>query len=189
MRLITATNQDLEELISTGKFREDFYYRVNKRELNIPSISERPGDIELILNDLLKESSPEILLDEQAKRHLIYNYDYPGNVRELISIVNELKSVEGVVSINKLPPKVFKVGGSGVSKIRIPKAMKNFIQKTGDLAQLIEYVEEEMARESLEKNNNKLTPARKELGISYDKMKNIAARLEKRSIYGGVHHV
>lgn len=189
IRLITATNQDIADLIAVGKFREDFYYRINKRELNVSGISERRGDIEVILNDLLKESSPEILLDEKAKRHLIHNYDYPGNVRELMAIVSHLKSIGGVIGVDNLPDRVFENGVRKIKKVRVPKTMKSYVEKSGSLNSLIEYIEEEITKDHLERNDYKPTPTRNELGISYVKMKNIMDRIKKRSNRNEVQHV
>lgn len=86
-RLITATNQSLEELVKEGKFREDLYYRLNVFTIHIPPLRERQNDIPVLahfflnkfttaMNKPIKEISPEAM-------NFIVNYEWPGNVREL----------------------------------------------------------------------------------------------------------
>jgi DNA-binding NtrC family response regulator len=86
-RLISATRKNLEEAISTGSFREDFYYRVNVIHLHIPPLRERKKDISLLVQHFLKKYSQETAkhVDHVSQNTLIRlkQYPWPGNVREL----------------------------------------------------------------------------------------------------------
>lgn len=87
VRLITATNKNLEELVKAGKFREDLYFRLKVVEINLPPLRERAGDIPLLASSFLREfasenNKPVKDFTPDALESLI-NYNWPGNVREL----------------------------------------------------------------------------------------------------------
>ena len=86
-RLISATSRDIEEQLSDRSFREDFYYRINVIEVQIPPLRERKEDIPLLVNHFLTKFSHETTkhvdhVSREAEK-LLRNYDWPGNVREL----------------------------------------------------------------------------------------------------------
>ncbi len=94
VRIIAATNVDLEESIKKGKFREDLYYRLNTVPIKVPALHERRDDIYLLLRRFAvdfaeKYNSPSIQFDADA-RLILENYSWPGNVRELKNIVEQL---------------------------------------------------------------------------------------------------
>ncbi len=86
-RLISATRRNLEEAVSTGSFREDFYYRINVIHLHIPPLRERKEDIPLLVQRFLKKYSQETAkhVDHVSQNTLtrLKQYEWPGNVREL----------------------------------------------------------------------------------------------------------
>lgn len=90
VRIIAATNKDLDIMIKEKKFRKDLYYRLNTVALNIPPLRERKEDIELIANYLLRNMSEKagrtFTFDSSAIARL-EEYQFPGNVRELINII------------------------------------------------------------------------------------------------------
>ena len=91
VRIISATNANLNDLIKTKNFREDLFYRLNTVPISIPPLRERKEEITVLANKFLKNSCNEFGLDEkkfsaQALKEL-ESYDFPGNIRELISIV------------------------------------------------------------------------------------------------------
>lgn len=91
IRVISATNADLQNAIKNGNFREDLYYRLNTIPLNIPPLRERKDEILPIANSVLEKVSKEYELgaksfDKTAINELL-SYAYPGNIRELVSIV------------------------------------------------------------------------------------------------------
>lgn len=87
VRLITATNKNLEELVKAGEFREDLFFRLRIVEINLPSLRERAGDIPLLAQSFLREFAAENqkeVKDFTADAlELLLNYSWPGNVREL----------------------------------------------------------------------------------------------------------
>jgi DNA-binding NtrC family response regulator len=94
IRVIAATNQDLEERVRAGKFREDLYYRLNVIPIKVPPLRERPGDIPLLAHHFLEEFSrkkkkPGKRLSPEALA-LLLRYPWPGNVRELENLMERL---------------------------------------------------------------------------------------------------
>jgi transcriptional regulator with GAF, ATPase, and Fis domain len=87
VRLITATNRDLEEEVKAGRFREDLYYRLNVVSLRMPSLRDRRSDISLLASyfaaKFAKRSNRVVLGISPQARACLLNYDWPGNVREL----------------------------------------------------------------------------------------------------------
>ncbi len=91
VRIISATNQNLKQLVEAKKFREDLYYRLNVMRLELPSLKERKSDLPLLIEHILKricthKGTTINHIDESAMEVLL-NYDYPGNVRELENIL------------------------------------------------------------------------------------------------------
>lgn len=104
-RIIAATNQDLNKLVSTGKFRQDLYYRLNVVEIEIPPLRDRIEDIPLLIDHFLtkfnNQYNKQILSFDHQTKTLLMNYGWPGNIRELEHLVEKL-----VVLANK---KVIKI--------------------------------------------------------------------------------
>jgi DNA-binding NtrC family response regulator len=90
VRLLSATNQNLSELISQKKFREDLYYRISTVTVNLPSLSERKEDIPLLTNYILKKLSSKLERDLSVTAsglELLMQYEWKGNVRELENVI------------------------------------------------------------------------------------------------------
>jgi len=91
IRLIAATNRDLKEMVAEGTFREDLVYRLNIVPIDLPLLSEREGDLPLLVSHFLKKHTQEIGKDIQGvapgAMAILNNYDFPGNVRELDNII------------------------------------------------------------------------------------------------------
>jgi transcriptional regulator with PAS, ATPase and Fis domain len=95
-RLIAATNQDLKEMLDTGRFREDLFYRLNVIPIHIPPLRERREDIPLMSSHFLDQAAhhagtPKVKIDPKAQRALMA-YDWPGNVRELSNLIERAVS-------------------------------------------------------------------------------------------------
>ena len=111
VRVIAATNKNLEELVGHGRFREDLFYRLNVIPLNIPPLRERKADIPLLFShfmELFNRNKGRKLtgLSNETLECLI-NYGWPGNIRELENLVERLAILkgQGQIEINDLPAK------------------------------------------------------------------------------------
>lgn len=112
VRLIAATNRDLKEMVTVGKFREDLYYRLNVVNLRMPVLRERGGDVPLIALHFLKKYAEENgkkierFTDKALER--ITGYPWPGNVRELENVIERAVVLcDGdAIGVEHLPPEV-----------------------------------------------------------------------------------
>jgi two-component system nitrogen regulation response regulator NtrX len=89
VRIIAATNQDLEESCKEGRFRQDLFFRLNVIPIHVPSLRERPEDIPMLLFYFLKEMRKELTLESGALE-LLAVHDWPGNVRELKNLAERI---------------------------------------------------------------------------------------------------
>jgi transcriptional regulator with PAS, ATPase and Fis domain len=104
VRLITATNRNLAEEVRTHRFREDLYYRINTLTIDLPPLRERRGDIRLLVKRFVGagwEIAPKAL--ERLER-----YSWPGNVRQLINVIEWAKILadDQSIAVSDLPPEV-----------------------------------------------------------------------------------
>ena len=93
VRLITATNRNLEQLVSTYRFRKDLYYRLNVFTISLPPLRERPGDVPLLVEHLVKrfrrELKKEVETVASEAMDMLVRYTWPGNIRELQSVLKQ----------------------------------------------------------------------------------------------------
>ena len=126
LRVIAATNRDLEEEIARGNFRTDLYYRLNVIPLNLPALRERVEDIPLLADHFLKRTCPDYkgslgsILDENALRAL-QAYEWPGNVRELENVIERASIMRDGdrITVRDLPAEL--TGAEGGGDLPAPK--------------------------------------------------------------------
>jgi two-component system response regulator HydG len=109
VRVLSATNQNLKELIAQGRFREDVYQRLRVVEVHLPALRERSQDIALLVEHFLKTSAKRhdksVKSMSTAARRKLLAYSWPGNVRELSNVVEHMVVVDGdgVLDVDDLP--------------------------------------------------------------------------------------
>ena len=131
-RLICATNDDLEDLVKKGRFREDLYYRVNVVPILVPPLRERKGDVPLLVDHFLriycaaakkpvKRVPPDVI-------EILEDYAWPGNVRELENIIQRLvvMSNNSVITAEQLPQALLYSSAASQEAILIPEAGVDF---------------------------------------------------------------
>ncbi len=161
VRIISATNQDLEAKVKKGDFREDLFYRLNVIAITIPPLRERKEDLPPLIDHFLMrfatENGKEIKGINPEAKDLLLKYDYPGNVRELENII------ERAVVITR---------GSIISESDLPFSRSFFLidQKgagtRGTLKESIESLERQMVHQAMGETDNHQTKAATLLGIS-----------------------
>ncbi|MEC7815041.1 MAG: sigma-54 dependent transcriptional regulator [Pseudomonadota bacterium] len=110
VRIIAATHKNLENMIESGNFREDLYYRLNVFPIEMPALRDRVEDIPLLINELIsrmeKEKRGSLRMNSAAIMSLC-RHDWPGNVRELANLVERLAIMHpyGVIGVQELPKK------------------------------------------------------------------------------------
>ncbi|MFZ9596601.1 MAG: sigma-54 interaction domain-containing protein, partial [Bdellovibrionia bacterium] len=113
VRIIAATNRDLEEAISKREFREDLYYRLNVIPLRTPSLRERKNDIPLLVNHFVQQfnrlAGHSVEAPSGQIMEALLAYDWPGNVRELENLMERLVILkgQGTVDLGDLPHRIF----------------------------------------------------------------------------------
>ncbi len=118
VRLVAATNADLQELVKTGKFRKDLYYRISVVTIYLPPLSERRGDVPLLIEHFLKQMAerrnrPLPTLTKPVQQALMA-YPWPGNIRELRNVVESMvvQDNDGRLDLDDLPPEIAPLGGT-----------------------------------------------------------------------------
>jgi len=112
VRIISATNRNLEKDVKENIFREDLYWRLNVVRINLPSLKERKDDIPLLVNHFLKkfakENNKPIPQLEPEVMDALISYDWPGNVRELANVIERaiVLSSSGIISMKYLPKRI-----------------------------------------------------------------------------------
>jgi two-component system response regulator PilR (NtrC family) len=112
IRVIAATNQDLEKAVASGRFREDLFYRINVIRMHLPPLRERKDDIPLLAEHFLSKYAEQMKKPvrsvAQASLPLLQSYGWPGNVRELENVIERAVALEQTPSIlpDSLPPHV-----------------------------------------------------------------------------------
>jgi len=172
VRVLLATNVDLEDEVQAGRFREDLFYRINVVAIEMPTLSERIGDIPLLADHFLKlscsEMKREILGFEDEALRSLQRYDWPGNVRELENVVaRAVVLCKGhCIGVHDLPPKLIE-SAEAFEPVETYKPMP--------LRQALEQPEKRILEAALRANgwNRQLTA--EQLGINrttlYKKMK------------------
>jgi len=172
VRIIAATNQDLQKLLEENKFRSDLYYRLNSFEIKIPPLRERKDDIPILLDYFLKMYSQKLnkkipTVDSSVLKALI-GYQFPGNVRELRNMVERALILSDG---NKLSLKYF----AGISPI---DEMLEIDEVTEDIFDLDE-TEKRLIIKALQKTDYKKSEAAQLLNIT---RQSLDRRLEKYGI-------
>lgn len=170
VRVVTATNRNLEQLIDEGNFREDLYYRINVVSLNIPPLREHIDDMDILVDYFIarfnKQFGQKVKEVSSNVMSIFYNHDWPGNVRELENVLERAFNV---------------LDGNIIQKKHLPVYMqkvslrKNQRVCAGGLPGLVEETEREAIIEALDEAHGNKMRAAKLLGISraglYKKLK------------------
>ncbi len=131
-RLIAATNEDLEQMVRAGRFREDLYYRINVVPIVLPPLRDRPGDVPLLLNHFLRSYCASNIVPlkglEPEVIQILEEDSWPGNVRELQNLVQRLVlMVDGpVVKVQHLPQRLLYNSAASQESMLIPEGGVNF---------------------------------------------------------------
>jgi DNA-binding NtrC family response regulator len=162
VRIIAATNQDLEKMVENKTFREDLYFRLAVVPVNVPPLRSRNGDIPLLANHFFKRSKKKHGFEDlQISREVfdaLSNYSFPGNVRELENLIERMVVLSDGASLTladvpdhiKNPPQMF-------SKVKIQLPAENIS---------LDEVEGEIIRRALEQHNGNQSQTARYLGIT-----------------------
>ena len=169
VRVIAATNQDMEQLLKSEQFREDLYYRINVISITVPPLRERQEDIPLLTEQFVrgfceKYNKPAIEISPDALE-LLMQYPWYGNVRELKNVIHQavLMTNSDIILPEHLPESLKGRFASPLSSERQSKSTTQPIVKAGTT---LKEMERELIKLTLEENNYNVTHSAKMLGIS-----------------------
>ncbi|MTI66766.1 MAG: sigma-54-dependent Fis family transcriptional regulator [Firmicutes bacterium] len=178
IRIIAATNKNLEKAIENNEFREDLFYRLNVVPIKIPSLKDRGGDVLILakyfLNKYNKKFGKEIKgFDDEVKDKLL-NYHWPGNVRELKNVIERITILHDTpfINLNHLPLEINKPLGEKTKDNEV----KVSINESFSLEKEVEKLEKKYIKIALDKCNNNYSKSASLLGISRFALKR---RIEK----------
>ena len=160
VRLIAATNQDLEEAVAAKRFREDLYYRLNVFPIFMPPLRERRADILLLAEHFLekyaRENGKNIRRISTPAIDMLFQYHWPGNVRELENVIERAVLVcdEEAIKSYHLPP-------------TLQTAESSDTRNSLSLAAAVERTERELLVEALKRANGNVSGAARELAATY----------------------
>jgi len=167
VRVIAATNRDLEEMVARGQFRQDLFYRLDVMRIQLPPLRDRPQDIGLLARHFLASHSARLQrpveLSAEAEA-LLLGHAWPGNVRELENALERAAIVArtGVIHCDHLPSRIARANGVG----RVSGAVST-LRESGhiDLPSTLARIEWQLISEALSAANGNKTKAARALGI------------------------
>ena len=187
VRIVAATNDNLEKLVQDGTFREDLYYRLNVIQINLPPLRERVEDIPLLVEHFfdkycrenerfLDSTGRSTLRFSPAAMKLLMNHNWPGNVRELENVVERatVLATEPEVGADLLPESL--LGPDGVERMRMPVTFKP--AAGASLFEIVEEFERRVILEELEKAGWSQTEAAKRLRMALSTLNQKIQRLD-----------
>ena len=184
VRIIAATNQNIEGLIKTGKFREDLYHRLNVFRIELPPLRKRKEDIPSLVNYFLKKSADEIKSDqkdiEEPAMKVLNEYDWPGNIRQLENTCRYITVMapSANITLDDIPDEVKNIdeGLNSSSHVNgldssigwqetLSDHIRSVLQDENDLTNLSKDLEKILLQEALKASKGRRIDAAKILGL------------------------
>ncbi len=193
VRIVAATNRDLEAEVVRGRFREDLFYRLNVIPIHLPPLRERDDDILLLVDHFLRcfceqKQRPVLRLSCQAKE-LLLAYSWPGNVRELENFMERISILceNHEIQLEDLPEKIPRTVGLQPQKVQATSPRGGFSwprlddlrRRNQGLKDFMDEIEERLLHEALETSGGVKNQAAELLGI---KRTTLIEKLKKRNI-------
>ena len=180
VRIVAATNRDVERMVAEGRFREDLYYRLNVLQVRLPALRERREDLSALLRYFVDVEASRLGLGEQFSldppaEEVLVKYGWPGNMRELQNVVARalVLADDGAIQISDLPDQVSRAeapvstehsGGNGV----------------GNLRRRVREFEQDLIKDAIEQSGGDRQQAARRLGIGlstlYRKLEDMGGR-------------
>ena len=181
VRVIAATNSDLEQMVDDGAFRKDLYYRLNVIPIHLPPLSDRRDDIPLLVKSFLQKLSQQhepartnVVFSQEAMRRLMA-HDWPGNIRQLENIVERALAMtpgRRQIEVSDLPTEL-------QTEAETTNPVDVLLPEGGvDLQQYVQEIERQLIRSSLERTDGNKRKAAELLNIKRTTLVEKAKRLE-----------
>jgi len=170
VRIVSATNLDIDKAIADGAFREDLYYRLSVIPIDLPPLRQRRSDIPVLIKYFCTKHDGDKVSFAPAALEVMLSYPWPGNVRELENTVERLLIMResSIIAVHELPDKLRTNGASAQAVVRLP-----------DGGYPLEQLEREVVVEALQRNSWNQTAAARFLSIPRH---TLVYRIEKYNI-------
>jgi DNA-binding NtrC family response regulator len=173
VRIVAATNADLDQLVNEGRFREDLYYRLQVIPLKVPPLRERREEIPLLAGALLDKfareaQKPPLRISEEAMEHLVLHH-WPGNVRQLANELRRLATLVepgSLVMPDQLSPGIVASRRALPAEAREPSSHELIVRTDQSLVAATEQVERRFIQQALEQAGGNVERAAQLLGLS-----------------------
>ncbi len=181
VRIIAATNQDLENRLTTGEFREDLYYRINVLPIHLPPLRSRREDIPLLVDFFLQKYSQQMGVPARQisvdAMQMLESYDWPGNVRELENLIERVLALSHAetVTTRDLPVRLLTNRKSSADLVTLP-------EEGLDLEAFLEDIRAQLMEQALERTAGVQTQAAELLRMSFRSFRYYA---KKAGLKGG----
>ena len=166
VRILAATNRNVEQMVAQGEFREDLYYRLNVLQIHLPALRERPEDLPALLSYFVALESSRLGLDQQyiidpTAEEVLVRHSWPGNLRELANVIARalVLADDGRIQLSDLPEQVCRTEPTSAA------SGASVGGKVGDLRQRVREYEIGMIREAIDQSGGDRQRAAKRLGI------------------------
>jgi two-component system, NtrC family, response regulator PilR len=185
VRVIAATNRDLDRQVAEGTFREDLYYRLSVIPIQVPALRERREDIALLVNHFLKKYGPaagkSIAQVHRQSLEALCDYEWPGNVRQLENTVERAVALETSEELHvELPAERPKAkAAAAAAGAGMPGMTSGTVLPEGvDLGKYVAQIERSLLQSALNQSNGVQTKAADVLGISYRSFRHLMKKYE-----------
>ena len=172
VRVITATNRNLEQMVQDGQFREDLYYRLNILNINVPPLRDRKSDIPILINHFLNKLCQTQGITKNLSKsaeNVLLDYDWPGNIRELSNIIERIyyMSDSNTIELHDIP--------SQIIRGHVNTKAKNSAENSS-LDAMLAYLERDIVLETLKKTNYNISQTASQLQIPRSRLYRILKR-------------
>ncbi len=185
LRVIAATNRDLEAEVRAGRFREDLFFRLNVVQIDLPPLRRRLEDVPLLVSTFLRQFSKEygrdVLQVDSAAMQALLNFGYPGNIRQLQNIIERGVALasDSTLHLSNLPKEVVHADTRPQRLVSVQDDSE-FPDEGVDLERLVEDFEHGLIAKALEKAGGVKTKAAELLGLSFRQFRYKLSKNEQR---------
>jgi two-component system NtrC family response regulator len=176
LRIISATNVDLQAAVARNAFRDDLFYRLKVITITLPPLRERPEDIESLVEHFLRlhsaEGMPPLRISEEAME-LLLHYHWPGNIRELRSVIQrgQILCDNNIILPKDLPEAILQGRTNDSQRLQELRQQLHLPPEGIDLLAFLRKIEHTFIQEALERCNGNRVRAASLLGMSRDQLR------------------
>jgi two-component system response regulator PilR (NtrC family) len=185
VRVIAATNRDLDKQVAENSFREDLYYRLNVIPIHVPPLRERREDVSLLVNHFVKKyakaAGKEIARVKSGSLEVLAGFDWPGNVRQLENTIERAVALETTDELNvelpaERPRARAAAAGVGASVMSLPAG--SVLPDGMDMEKYVAEIERSLLKSALQQSNGVQTRAADVLRISYRSFRHLMKKYD-----------